>query len=85
MSAGDFAQILVNAAALVSAITALVVAVRGHALATATSRAVNGQAEQINTLREAKGFREGVSVGMSADPTAAVPPVRAQIEMPNSQ
>ncbi len=82
MTIGELSQVLISTAALVSAVSALIIAVRGHAIASQASHAVNGQAEQINALREAKGYTEGMAAGLSADPTGGAPSAGAQIGAP---
>jgi hypothetical protein len=76
----QIAQILLAAATLVTALAGLVVAARGHAVASETKTLVNGQAEQLNTLREAKGRAEGVIAGAAAARLGAAPAAEVRSE-----
>lgn len=59
----EVAQIIIATATLMSSIAGLVMAFRGSVVADKTHALVNGQSEQLNALREAKGHAEGMIAG----------------------
>jgi hypothetical protein len=59
VSPAELIQLCLSAATLVSALTGLVVALRALEMGAKTHGLVNGQAEGIQALREAKGHAEG--------------------------
>ena len=82
MTAAEVAQLCVGVATLVSAVASLVLAFRGHDLAVSTHALVNGQSENIQALREAKGHAEGLIAGVGLGATSQAPADVAQTETP---
>lgn len=69
---------MLAAATLLTALGGVILAIRGQSVADKTHALVNGQSEQLNALREAKGRAEGVALSQAVNRGPAEHPAEEQ-------